>query len=520
MTQDRNPLTINSRLSVLRKKLARVNSSWQIEDYHALVKFYISILPELMQVERCTVFILELGSKKICSIFGTGLEHHQIEPPLEGSIVGQVISTGTSCLINDLREHPGYHSIIAQQTGFTCNNLLCAPIKSLTGNSVSGAVQLLNSRQQKGFTSDDLLRLEEIAGFLSLSIESIVLNQEILRLANSLGNEADKLESGNTFPSLIAESPAMLEVLDLVRTVARSPVNVLIQGENGTGKELIARMVHQLSNRQEQTFLPINCAAIPENLFESQFFGHEKGAFTGAEASKSGIFEESSGGTLFLDEIGEMPLLVQPKILRALQEEEGSRVGGQQLIRYDLRLISATNRDLAEEVRNNNFREDLFFRLFSVEIVLPPLRERIEDIIPLCNHFLEMSNRRLGKSILGFSPEVLALFEAYPWPGNVRQLQKEIERLVALTEDDRILMPQQLSRDLLAFNHSQQAAGEESVSSSLALPERVKKLEISLITRALQKTAGNKTKAAALLQITRQGLDKKMKRYELSRPNR
>ncbi len=508
--------TSESYLNLLKQKLSRLAGAWTIEQYHSLINFYSSFVPTLMKVERCTVFIMELGSKEICSIFGTGLKHQKIKPPLSGSVVGRVISSGKGLFINDIQGHSGYHSFIEEQTGFTTRNLVCAPIKSIAEDSIIGAVQLLNKVGDLIFNQDDLARLEEIAHFLSLSIESVVLNQEILRIATSLGREADRLnrESVNGV-TLIAESPAMREVLELVRMVSRTPVNVLIQGENGTGKELIARMIHQQGNRHQQPFLPINCASIPENLMESQFFGHEKGAFTGADARRKGVFEEASGGTLFLDEIGEMPLVLQPKVLRAIQEEEGQRVGSNLSIKYDLRLISATNRELSEEMRQGRFREDLFFRLFSVEITLPPLRDRKEDILPLSLHFLKLTNERFGKAIPGFSPAVLNLFEAFGWPGNVRQLQKEIERLVALTKDGQLIQGEQLSRDLHSLYSSDSEHYNETSEGYLALPEQTRDLEIILIKKAMRRTRGNKTRAAKLLAITRQGLDKKIKRHNI-----
>ncbi len=505
-----------SYLALLKQKLAKLAGAWTPGDYHAIFNFYSSFLPSLLQVERCTVFIMELESKKICSIFGTGLEHQTITPPLNGSIVGDVINSGTPFLMNDLRGYPGYHTFIEEQTGFTSRNLICAPIKSITGNGVTGAVQLVNKIDDQIFTDVDMARLEQIAHFLSLSIESIVLNQEILRIATSLGREAERLEKESiNGVTLIAESPAMREVLKLVRVISKTPVNVLIQGENGTGKELIARMIHQNGERQRKAFIPINCASIPEGLMESQFFGHEKGAFTGAESTRKGLFEEASGGTLFLDEIGEMPLVIQPKILRAIQEEEGCRVGSNVTHQYDLRLISATNRELSEEMTQGRFREDLFFRLFSIEITLPSLRDRKEDIIPLSMHFLKLTNERFGKDIPGFSPEVLNLFESYGWPGNVRQLQKEIERLVALTPEGQLIEVDQVSKDLHSLYLTQSNNDNETREGYLSLPEQSKRLEIILIQKALRRTNGNKTKAAKLLAITRQGLDKKIKRHHL-----
>lgn len=506
----------STNLALLRQRLARVTGSWSIEDYRAFITFYSRILPSLLKVERCTIFIMELGSRQICSIFGTGLDEHQIEPPLEGSIVGSVIKTGRSRLENDLIAHTGYHSYTDEQTGFESRNMICAPIKSMTGNSVSGAVQLLNKVDDLPFNDEDLRSLEEVAHYLSISIESIALNQEILRIAAYLGNEVERFEQTSIKgTSFIAESPAMREVLDIVRVVSRTPVNVLIQGENGTGKELIAHMIHRNGDRSNEHFIPVNCACIPEHLIESEFFGHEKGAFTGAVSARKGLFEEASGGTLFLDEIGEMPPMIQPKFLRAIQEEEGTRLGSNNIIQYDLRLISASNRNLIEEIKKGGFREDLFFRLFSVEIILPPLRERKEDILPLALHFLELTNERFNKHVPGFSNETLDLFDCYPWPGNVRQLNKEIERLVALTENGHIIHPASCSRELISFYKDQNPTQHVPEAINLNMTAHTRLLEIDFIKRAMEQSKGNKTKAAELLNITRQGLLKKIKRYEI-----
>ncbi len=502
----------NSReyITLLRQRLTQVTGAWSVEDYKAFITFYSKILPRLMKVERCTVFIMEIGSQKICSLFGTGLDERFIEPPLEGSIVGQVISSGISRIENSLKSIPGFHSYIDEQTGFISHNALCSPIKSITGNSATGAIQLLNKQRSESFTLEDMQLLEEIAHFLSISIESLTLNQEILRIASSLNEEVDRLHQ-STSSNIIAESIAMREVLELAQVVSKTPVNVLLQGQNGTGKELIAKMIHNHSERKNTKFIPVNCASIPESLVESEFFGHQKGAFTGAKTTRKGLFEEASGGTLFLDEIGEMPLSVQPKILRAIQEREGRSVGGNTPISYDFRLISATNRDLADEVKNGRFREDLYFRLFSVEILLPPLRQRREDIMPLALNFLEKTNQRFGKAVKSFSPSILELFYRYPWPGNVRQLLKEVERLVALTDDDAVIIADCCSRELLTF----QTLNEQNEETQLSLPYHQKRLEVDLITRAMQQSKGNKSEAARLLNISRQGLLKKIKRLKL-----
>jgi transcriptional regulator with PAS, ATPase and Fis domain len=329
-----------------------------------------------------------------------------------------------------------------------------------------------------------------------------------------MNREYARFDKDFAFDTLfVAESQAMREVLDLAKLVSKTPVNVLLQGENGSGKELIARMIHEASDRRDKPFVAVNCASIPEHLMESEFFGYEKGAFTGADHSRKGRFEEASGGTLLLDEIADMPLTIQPKFLRAIQEGEGSRLGSNKLIKYDFRIISATNKDLRKELEESRFREDLFFRLFSVEIHLPPLHERKEDIVPLALTFLEEISRRFNKKVAGFTPELLNLFEDYHWPGNVRQLRSEVERLVALTPEGTVIGPEKCSRELLSVSPA--AGRRDEIVSSLSIPDQVKSLEVKLIKKALVESNGNRVKAADALGITRQGLHKKMKRYQI-----
>jgi len=502
------------RIAELKLRLERVSQSWTVEDYRALTKFYVKILPKIIGAERCTIYIIEMATDKICSIFGTGLDERQIEPPREGSIVGEVISSGRGIIVNDLEKQEGYHSFVDVETGFVTRNMVCAPIKSATTHGVAGAIQILNKRLRGSFTKDDLAQLEEVANFLALSIENIIINQEILRISDQMNREFERFDKEFSFDALfVAESHAMREVLDLARLVSKTPVNVMLQGENGTGKELIARMIHEASDRRDKPFVAVNCASIPEHLMESEFFGYEKGAFTGADHSRKGRFEEANGGTLLLDEIADMPLTIQPKFLRAIQEGEGSRLGSNKLIKYDFRIISATNKDLRVELDEGRFREDLFFRLFSVEVRLPPLRERKEDIVPLALAFLEEISRRFKKKVAGFSPELLNLFEDYSWPGNVRQLRSEVERLVALTPENTVIGPEKCSRELLSA--SPLPSRKTKSLDSLSIPDQVKTLEIELIEKALSESNGNRVKAAEALGITRQGLHKKMKRYHI-----
>ena len=314
---------------------------------------------------------------------------------------------------------------------------------------------------------------------------------------------------------LRGESPALRSVKRMLLRVAPTPATVLISGESGTGKELVARSLHLRSPRRSLPFVKINCAAIPEGLLESELFGYEKGAFTGAAARKPGRFELADGGTLFLDEIGEMPLSAQPKLLRAIQEGCFYRVGGTRTITVDVRLVIATNRDLKREVREGRFREDLFYRLNVVPIQLPPLRERREDIPVLARYFVERFAQRLKRTAKEIEPEVLDALAAHSWPGNIRELENVIERMVLLS-DQPTLSRRDLPPELLV------EPGRSPLSERLPpLRERIRsetrRIEREVILEALEITNGNVTKAARRLGISRRGLQLKMKELEIER---
>lgn len=492
--------------------------AWTVDNYEALLRFYVSIMPQLLDAERCGVFVLDSVRQRILSKAGTGLRDGEIEAPLEGSVVGQVVSTGERILANDLSEMPGFHQEAARQTGFVTRSMICTPIRSLAGGHVIGALQVLNKRPPARFDERDASMVAEVGEHLAMALDNIVLNDEIVELSDALEREVSTFQStylGDV--PFIAESKAMRSVMETVAMVGATPVNVVIQGENGTGKEVIARMIHEARHPGTAPFVAVNCAAIPENLMESEFFGYEKGAFTGALGARKGRFEEARGGTLFLDEVADLPLAMQPKFLRAIQEQEGTRLGANDVIEYDVRVISASNRPLREEVAAGRFREDLFYRLYSVEIVVPPLRERADDIVPLAMGFLRDVCRRFDKSIPGFSTALLGRFERYGWPGNVRQLLHEVERLVALAPDGQYLTVAHCSPDLaeIADAAPELPVADIEAPVQLDLPSQVKALEERLIAAALAQADGQKGRAADLLGITRQGLHKKLKRYDV-----
>ncbi|MGB0645669.1 MAG: sigma-54 interaction domain-containing protein [Bradymonadia bacterium] len=315
---------------------------------------------------------------------------------------------------------------------------------------------------------------------------------------------------------LIGEEPALKKVLKLVTKVAVTDSSVLILGESGTGKELIARAVHEMSPRINKPFVPINCGAIPENLLESELFGHVKGAFTGANQSRAGRFELADGGTIFLDEIGEMPMLLQVKLLRVLQERSFEPVGGSRAVSVDVRVVAATNKNLEEEVEAGRFREDLYYRLNVVELNLPPLRRRQADIPLLCDYFNTRLQQAKGRSVSAFSDAAMEKLKAYAWPGNVRELENVVERLSVFCMDELVEvddLPDKLLRDRVS-----KSATYELPEEGVDLRQMVNDLEETMLRQALEKTGWNKNKAATLLNMNRTTLVEKLKKRNMLTP--
>ena len=314
----------------------------------------------------------------------------------------------------------------------------------------------------------------------------------------------EELKKTYSIHGIVGNSEAIKGLIEVVKKVAETDSTVLITGESGTGKSLIAKAIHFLSNRKNSPFVTINCAAIPETLLEAELFGYEKGAFTGAHSSRKGKFELADGGTIFLDEIGDMPLALQAKILRVLQDREIEPLGSEKVVKVDVRIIAATNRDLYELVKEGKFREDLFYRLSVIPIHVPPLRERRDDIPLLVEHFLRVYNGKYGKN-LRVSPDAMEVFIEYDWPGNIRELENTIERLVVM--NDRVVKATDLPPHILAFRR--RSIGENYVS----LPEKIRETEVERIVEALERTGYVKSRAAKLLGYTLRQLDYRIKKY-------
>jgi len=334
--------------------------------------------------------------------------------------------------------------------------------------------------------------------------------REALRRENRALREEIRKE--NKYEDLLAKSQSMQDIFRTVTKIADYKTTVLISGESGVGKELVARAIHARSLRGAKRFVAVNCGAIPETLLESELFGHKKGAFTDATADRRGLFEEADGGTLFLDEVGELPLALQVKLLRVLQDETIRRLGDTRDVKVDVRIVAATHRDLGAEVKAGRFREDLYYRLNVLPIVVPPLRDRRDDIPVLMDHFVARNNARLGTRIRGVEPEARRLLLEYAWPGNVRELENSIERAMVLAESEMITaheLPERIreARDPIKM---QLASGELSIKKTTRLIEEV------LIRRALQKTRGNRTRAAQVLEISHRALLYKIKEFGLT----
>jgi DNA-binding NtrC family response regulator len=321
-----------------------------------------------------------------------------------------------------------------------------------------------------------------------------------------------ELRSQQGLDRIVGASSSMKRMFDLIRSIAPTSSTVLVNGESGTGKELVARAIHALSPRRDAAFVSVNCAALPENLLESELFGHMKGAFTDAHQTKKGLFETAHRGSLMLDEVGEMPVSMQVKLLRALQEKRVRRVGATEEVEVDVRLIAATNRPLEAMVRERRFREDLFYRLNVIPINVPPLRERQEDIPLLAEHFLRVFAREMGKDVSGFAPDAMERLASYGWPGNVRELENIVERAVAL-ESTNVIQLAQLPESLLS--PAAGTAERTSLTEGFSLDTHLSAVEADLLRRALQQAAGDRGLAARLLGITPRSLRYLMSKHQM-----
>jgi transcriptional regulator with GAF, ATPase, and Fis domain len=391
---------------------------------------------------------------------------------------------------------------------------LVAPVR--IGGQTFGLLGLVWSVAREGFGDHEVSLVEGIADQIGTALERDQLSAEVLRLRSALHER-------HAEDRIIGQAPAIRRAIELALNVADTQTSVLIQGESGTGKELLANLIHYNSGREDQPYIKLNCGAIPETLLESELFGHEKGAFTDARARRQGRFEEANGGTLFLDEIGEMSLSAQVRLLRVLQDGEFTRVGGNEVLKTDVRVIAASNVDLERAVETGAFRRDLFYRLSVFPIRLPPLRERVEDIHPLVIHFLEHYKQKTGRFISGISKDALQALMSYEWPGNVRELENAIERAVIIASGRQIELddlPEAISRSVLEERarirgeRAQAASEGRAVQLEINVPSTIDEIERQAIEATLDYTRGDKTRAARALGIGRKTLYRKLQQYQ------
>jgi formate hydrogenlyase transcriptional activator len=484
-------------------------------DLPALFQGLAGPLHQVVQFEILALVLHEPASNAMRLHILDAIEPGALPPgltlPIDDDPAGLVLQTQRPLVISDGATEtrwPRFLELVRPTGGRSCCQLPLTTARRRLGTLVFG------SKEPSTYDAEDLGFLQLVANHVAVAVDNALAFDEIATLKDQLSQEKAYLEeearTEHNFDQIVGRSPALQRVLRQVETVAPTNSTVLICGETGTGKELIARALHDLSPRKERTLVKLNCAAIPTGLLESELFGHEKGAFTGAVAQKVGRFELAHKGTLFLDEIGDIPLELQPKLLRVLQEQEFERLGSSKTIGVDVRLVAATNRDLAATVADGRFRSDLYYRLNVFPLVLPPLRERTEDIPPLVRHFTQRFARGMGRRIQTISSDVMEALIRYPWPGNVRELQNVIERAVILSPSSSL---QVALSDLQVLGKPSTVSTGETVT--LADAER------DHILGALRQTGwivGGPKGAAARLGMKRSMLYWKMKKLGISRP--
>jgi len=469
-----------------------------MDSANRVVEAEASSLLLIDEVTNSLYFHVALGDK--------GNEVKKFTLKIGEGIAGWVAQHSKPLLVPDVQKDPRFFKDISKKINYQTKSILCVPLK--LKEKTIGVLEVLNKSGGGSFDLADQKILESFANLAGVAIANARLYQDIKSENINLRKE---LFNGKGPSELICLSRIMKEKLEMADQVSGTNTTALLLGESGTGKELFAEHIHYQSERRNKPIIKVNCAAIPENLIESELFGHVKGAFTDAIIDKVGKFELANGGTVFLDEIGELSYSVQSKLLRVLQDHIIQRVGGTTSKKVDIRLIAATNKNLYEEVKFNRFREDLFFRLNVFPIYIPPLRERREDIPPLAEHFLSKFNHELKKTIKGFSKEALNILRGYYWPGNVRELQNVIERSVVLCKNDTIT-----AKDLYLGNEGLSTKKFE-VEPALSLKEAVNEFKKNYITKVLEKVGWKQTKASDILKIQRTYLSRLINELKISK---
>jgi Nif-specific regulatory protein len=479
-------------------------STWvsSVLDLDNLLELIIDSVTRLMEAKASSLLLLDQKTGKLYFKVAIGEKKDEVrkfEISLGQGIAGIVAETGEPLLINDVTKDPRWDKEISEATGFQTRSIACVPMK-IDGRTI-GVVEIIDKEDGSPIQKEDLKILNVFAELASMAIYNARMISQVKRENLDL-----KEELGRKY-QIIGESAGLKKVITDALKVANSRTSTLVLGESGTGKELLARLIHHAGPRKDKPMIVLNCAALPETLLEAELFGYEKGAFTGATTRNIGKFELADGGTIFLDEIGEMAPGMQAKLLGVLQEGVFYRIGGNSPISVDVRVISATNRDVVKDVQSGRFREDLYYRLNVVQIHMPPLRERKSDVPLLCDHFLQMFKEEMGLPHLRFSQAALARMVDYDWPGNVRELRNAIERAVVMGDGEEVL-PEDLPIGALKKAYPGLEAG-------LSLREAEDLFKKEFIVKTLRHTSGNRSKAAKIMGIQRTYLSRLISKYEL-----
>jgi Nif-specific regulatory protein len=494
-------------------------------DLEDLLPLVIRHTKEVLDAEGCSLLLIDESGEELFFPVSSSVQEgvdvrlHDLRFPVSQGIAGQVIRNRRGLLVNDVADNRYFNPEVDRVTGLRTTSLMCAPLNGREG--VFGVIEVINSRDA-GFQDADLEFLEALAPSVALAVETARIVGDLRDAKTRLSGEVSGLRRerlhADSFPEIVGLSPAMEQVFALMESAADSSISVLIQGETGVGKELVARAVHTHGARRDAPLVALNCGAMPAALLESELFGFARGAFTGADREKPGLFEAADTGTLFLDEIDAMPLDQQAKLLRVIQEGEFRRLGETVSRTVDVRFVSASNADLAEEVREGRFREDLFYRLNVFPIEVPPLRERPSDIPLIATAILLRICARTGKQIRALEADVIDVFDHYAWPGNVRELENELERSVALTPKGNSIGLAFLSSRIVEQSRERPAPGSEAFNQRGGLREARQRFERKFLASVLRLHSGNATKAARELGISRQMLQRKIRDWNLREP--
>jgi Nif-specific regulatory protein len=477
-------------------------------DTRAAVEKVLEILDRELGMKRGAIALLEgEGDLKIQYAYGLSEgERQRGRYKVDEGVTGKVVASGRPIIVPQVSKEPLFLHRTRKRSPDTEESFICVPIKDR--RKTVGALSITYPYKQNRNYEDSVQLLTIVTSMIAQSLRlAQLVEQERAQLQDENALLKRELQQKYDFRNIVGTSKEMRDVYEQIAQVAPSGATVLIRGESGTGKELVAHAIHYNSPRSSKPFVKVNCAALPESLIESELFGHEKGAFTGAVARKRGRFELAEGGTLFLDEIGDLSPAMQVKLLRALQEREFERVGGTETIKVNVRLITATNVDLEQAVSDGRFRSDLYYRLNVFSIYLPPLRERKTDILLLADHFLEKYGRQNGKRIKRISTPAIDMLMTYHWPGNVRELENVVERATLVCEGN-VIHGYHLPPTL------QTAEGSGTVTK-MSLDQAINAFEKDLIQDALKTTRGNRARAARLLDTTERILGYKVKKYEI-----